>query len=133
MEVKINREIRDYQENIFFGLNLRQLVFSILAIGVAVGIYFGLRNVLGTETVSWICILGAVPFGAMGFIRYNGMTTEQLAAAYIKSGILMPKHLCFEGESLYYLILKEYIESRALPGQSKSKKENHHEGGKQHD
>lgn len=48
MEVKINREIRDYQESIFFGLNLRQLVFSILAIGVAVGIYFGLNNILGT-------------------------------------------------------------------------------------
>ena len=25
MEVKINREIRDYQEAIFFGLSLRQL------------------------------------------------------------------------------------------------------------
>ena len=40
MEVKINREIRDYQESIFFGLNLRQLIFSIFAVGVAVGIYF---------------------------------------------------------------------------------------------
>ena len=39
MEVKINREIRDYQESIFFGLNLRQLIFSILAIAVAVGVY----------------------------------------------------------------------------------------------
>ena len=71
MEVKINREIRDYQESIFFGLNLRQLVFSILAIGVAIGIYFGLNNILGTETVSWMCVLGAAPFAAMGFIRYN--------------------------------------------------------------
>ena len=70
MEVKINREIRDYQESIFFGLNLRQLVFSILAIGVAVGIYFGLNNILGTETVSWMCVLGAAPFAALGFIRY---------------------------------------------------------------
>ena len=52
MEVKINREIRDYQESIFFGLNLRQLIFSILAIAVAVGVYFGLRDLLGTETVS---------------------------------------------------------------------------------
>ena len=69
--MKINREIRDYQESIFFGLNLRQLVFSILAIGVAVGIYFGLNNILGTETVSWMCVLGAAPFAAMGFIRYN--------------------------------------------------------------
>ena len=45
--MKINREIRNYQESIFFGLNLRQLVFSVLAIGVAVGIYFGLNNILG--------------------------------------------------------------------------------------
>ncbi len=49
MEVKINREIRDYQESIFFGLNLRQLIFSILAIGVAVGIYFGLNNILAQK------------------------------------------------------------------------------------
>ena len=132
MEVKINREIRDYQENIFFGLNLRQLVFSILAIGVTVGIYFGLRNLLGTETVSWICILGAVPFGAMGFIRYNCMTAEQVAEAYIKSEILCPIHLCFEGENLYYLALKERIENRTLPEKSANKKKSH-KGGTQHD
>lgn len=35
LEVKINREIREYQENIFFGLNLRQFTFSILAIALA--------------------------------------------------------------------------------------------------
>ena len=51
MEVKINREIQEYQENIFFGLNLRQLVFSALAIAAAVAIYFGLRN----STSSFSC------------------------------------------------------------------------------
>lgn len=131
MEVKINREIRDYQENIFFGLNLRQLVFSILAIAIAVGIYFGLRNVLGTETISWLCILGALPFGAMGFIRYNGMTAEQLAMAYIKSEILCPKHLCFEGENFYYLLLKESIENRSTAGRS-VRRPTQSDGGEQH-
>ena len=29
MEVKINKEIREYSESIFFGLNLRQLIFSL--------------------------------------------------------------------------------------------------------
>lgn len=130
MEVKINREIRDYQENIFFGLNLRQLIFSILAVSVAVGIYFGLRNVLGTETISWMCILGAIPFGAMGFIRYNGMTAEQLAMAYIKSEILCPRHLCFQGENLYYLILKENIENRCLPGKAVNRPAMQNKGGK---
>ena len=125
MEVKINREIRDYQESIFFGLNLRQLIFSVLAIGVAVGIYFGLRNVLGTETVSWLCILGAVPFGAMGFVKYNGMTAEQFLAAFIKSEFLMPKYLCFEGEDVYYTFLKPIAENRtaAEPQPAKKQKE----------
>ena len=37
MEVKINREIRNYTESMFFGLSLRQFIFSVLACGVAVG------------------------------------------------------------------------------------------------
>lgn len=57
LEVKINREIRDYQESIFFGLNLRQFVFSVLAIGVAVGIYFGLNNILGRLFLLFTIIL----------------------------------------------------------------------------
>lgn len=43
MEVKINREIRNYTESMFFGLTMRQFVFSLLAVGVAVGLYFLLR------------------------------------------------------------------------------------------
>ena len=107
MEVKINREIRDYQESIFFGLNLRQLCYSVLAIGVAVAIYFGLQNALGTETTSWMCILGAAPFAALGFIKYNGMTAEQFAAAWIKSEFLIPKRLLFQAKNIFYLALSE--------------------------
>ena len=39
MEVKINKEIRDYTEAIFFGMSLRQFIFSGLACGIAVGLY----------------------------------------------------------------------------------------------
>ena len=69
----------------FFGLSLRQFIFSVLACGVAVGLYFLLRPRFGTETLSWVCILGAFPFAAMGFIKYNGMTAEQFVWAWIKS------------------------------------------------
>ena len=55
MEVKINREIRNYTESMFFGLSMRQFVFSVLAILVAVGLYFLLKPHFGTETVSWMC------------------------------------------------------------------------------
>lgn len=110
MEVKINREIREYQESIFFGLNLRQLIFSILAVLVAVGVYFGLKDVIGTETVSWLCIIAAVPFGALGFIRYNGMSAEKFIMAFIKSEFLLPKVLTVSSEDIYWLALKNSAE-----------------------
>ena len=66
MEVKINREIRNYTEAMFFGLSLRQFIFSLCAVVVAVGVifpaetiprygnrvvgvYFGSRSVCGSR------------------------------------------------------------------------------------
>ena len=111
MEVKINKEIRNYTESMFFGLSLRQFIFSVLACGVAGGLYFLLRPRFGTETLSWVCILGAFPFAAMGFIKYNGMTAEQFVWAWIKSEFLMPKKLMFLPDNLYYETMKPTIEA----------------------
>jgi hypothetical protein len=102
MEVKINKEIRNYTESMFFGLSLRQCIFSVLALGIAVGIFFGLRDRLGMEIVSWVCVLGAAPFAAMGFVTYHGMTAELVAWAWVISEILMAKHLTFKSENLYF-------------------------------
>ena len=111
MEVKINKEIRNYTESMFFGLSLRQFIFSVLACGVAMGLYFLLRSRFGTETLSWVCILGAFPFAAMGFIKYNGMTAEQFVWAWLKSEFLMPKKLMFLPDNLYYETMKPTIEA----------------------
>ena len=42
-------------------------------------------------------MLGAAPFAALGFIKYNGMTAEKIAKAWIRSEILMPKKILFGG------------------------------------
>ena len=106
MEVKINREIRSYTESMFFGLSMRQFVFSILACAVAVGLYFLLRPYVGMETVSWMCILGAAPFAALGFISYHGMTAEQFLWAWLR---LEPKRLYCVPTNYYYEALKNII------------------------
>ena len=77
MEVQINKEIREYNESVFFGLSVRQFFCSLLAIVVAVGLYYLLKPVLGLETTSWVCILGAVPFALLGFFSYHGLTAER--------------------------------------------------------
>ena len=125
MEVKINKEIRNYTESMFFGLSMRQFLFSVLACGVAVGLFFLLRGRFGTETLSWMCILGASPFAVMGFVRYNGMTAEQFVWAWVKSQFLMPKKILFVPENLYYEAVKQALDAheKGLPAvQDKKKK-----------
>jgi hypothetical protein len=53
-----------------------------------------------------VCILGAAPFAAMGFIRYNGMTAERFLWAWLRSEFIVPKRLIFRATNLYYEALK---------------------------
>ena len=109
MEVKINREIRNYTESIFFGLSMRQFFFSVIACLVAVLLYFLLKDKFGIETLSWVCILGAAPFAVLGFVKYNGMTAEKFIMAFIKSEFLIPKKLTFKAKNIYFETFKPTI------------------------
>lgn len=112
MEVKINREIRNYTESIYFGLTLRQFICSLCACIVAVGLYFICSPFLNKEIVSWICILGAIPFAGVGFFKYNGMNLEDFIKSWLKSEILVPKELKFKTENIYYEMTKDIMENK---------------------
>jgi len=95
----------------FFGLSLRQFAFSLLAVLAAVGIYLSLKPYLGAEIVSWVlCMLGAAPLAAAGFVRYNGMTAERFLRAWVRSEFLIPKTLTFRAVNIYYEALRPVLE-----------------------
>ena len=83
----------------FFGLSMRQFIFAVIGCGMAVLLYFVLKPFFGVETLSWMCMLGAAPFIACGFVTYNGMTAEQFAWAWLqsfyKTRTILCGHLCF--------------------------------------
>ena len=122
MEIKINREIRNYSEAVYFGLSLRQFVFSVLACGVAVGLYFLLRPFFGIETLSWMCIIGALPFAAIGFFKYHGMTAEKALFAYLKSEVLTPKQLKFKSVNYYDVMERSQENVRSYRHNKKEKR-----------
>ena len=115
MQIEINKEVSDYKETVFFGLTLRQCVCSVLAIVIAVVLYFTLKPYLGSELLSWVCMLGAAPFAAMGFFHYHGMTAEQFAANFIRTVILEPQCFPFHTDCTY----------TALKPKKKRKEKNH--------
>ena len=101
IEIKMIKEIMDYEESIFFGLSLRQCICSLLALGTSVALYF-LAGGSG-----WLCILGAAPFALLGFFKYHSMRFERFLWVWIQSEILYPKRLVFKAENYLLEAVKE--------------------------
>ena len=114
IEVRINKEVRDYQEGIFFGLTMRQFLCALGAVTVALAVYFFLGPALGGSDVGWACVLAAAPFALCGFYRYNSMTFEQFILAVIRSELLYPKRLVFKSDHLYTKALENATIKEAL-------------------
>lgn len=78
------------------------------------GVYFGLRTVIGTGEIGWVCVLAAFPFAMGGFFQYNGMTFEQFLLAYFRSEFRYPHRLVFHSDNLYADILESSTIKEAL-------------------
>ena len=99
MQIKSNKEVRDYKEVVYFGMTLRQLAFTALAGGAALGVYFLCHRRMPMEMVSWLCVAAAVPFGAFGFVRWHGMPFEQIIGVFIRSRTVLGRPVFFRPEN----------------------------------
>ena len=109
MEIRINKEIKDYHESLFFGLSARQFICSVAAVGTAVGVYFGHKDIVGKEMVSWLCVVCAAPLAAAGFFKYNGMQLEEFITAWFRSEFIYAGVRTFKSENILYNIYKEVL------------------------
>ena len=123
MEININKEIRDYTEAVFFGLNTRQLVCSALAIGAAVAIYFGFKETVSKDFITYLCIAAASPFAAIGFVKYNGMPLEKIIVAWVKDNFIIPRRLTCSTSNLYREVLRTYLQNLEKEGLTQDAKE----------
>jgi hypothetical protein len=80
----IPKEIREYKEKLIAGLNARQLISTIVAIGICVPLYIHGRRYLPEELISWLVIIVALPLGGIGFFKYNGMPAERFVLCIAK-------------------------------------------------
>lgn len=78
IEIKIPKEITEYKEKFLFGLTVRQFISVAAALAVCVPLYIFGKDYLGDDAASWLVILIGVPIFGFGFVKYNGMTFEQL-------------------------------------------------------
>ena len=112
MEIKINKEIKNYKESIFFGLSLRQFFCVVISCILAVISYFLFKNKLGLEITSWICIIVSLPFIFIGFVKYNGMNFEDVIKSFIYSKFFVLPKLGFKSESFFSELYKQTINNQ---------------------
>lgn len=101
MQSVINKEIRHYEEAVFMGLSLRQTFWSGAAVASAVVVYLSTKNILGQETVSWVCMAAAVPFATMGFFSYDGMSAWQFLQAVFRCEVSQGGPRLWKSENQY--------------------------------
>jgi hypothetical protein len=121
MEVKINKEIRDYRESLFMGLTVRQCLCGGAAIAVTAAARLVIAPALGGEAASWIGIFGAVPAAALGFFKYHGMTAEKAALAFIKSQFFGAGERLYRCENHLYTLINDRPKKKAVGAAKKGR------------
>lgn len=113
MQIQISKEIRGYEERIVWGLTLRQLFCCVMAVGAAVLVYFGLKDRLGTEATSWVCMVCAGPLVGFGFFTYDNLTMEKVLKNILYTEIQCAKPRLWRVENEFERKMKEVNRSGA--------------------
>ena len=79
IKADIPQDIREYKEQFFFGLNLRQLICAVLMVLLAVGTFLIGHKFIRTDILMYIIVIESAPLAAVGFLKYNGMGFEKIA------------------------------------------------------
>ena len=99
METDMNKEVSSYKENVVMGLNVRQLVWLILAAIVSIVVYFYANPRIGSRMTALACMIVSAPCILMGFFRYNEMSFDKCVIAWFRFYFLVPRILLFKPEN----------------------------------
>lgn len=80
IKADVPQDVTEYKEQFFFGMNSRQLICSVLMIALAALTFLVGSKFISTDILVYITIFEIAPLAAVGFLKYNGMGFEKIAA-----------------------------------------------------
>lgn len=109
MNHKIGPDLREFSETVFFGLNMRQLISSLVGIALSVTIWLTLCDRLGQQYTSWLCCAAVAPCACIGFIKVQGQSFERFAVSWIKYRFLESHKLRYRSNDINALLLAKRL------------------------
>ena len=82
--VRLPREIKEFKEKVVWGLTWRQLICSIIALLIAIGVGILLNGKVPDVMHRLIVVSVGVFFGAFGFFKKNGLTFEKFVMIMVR-------------------------------------------------
>lgn len=107
MNDEIGPDLREISETIWFGLNMRQLISSVVGIVLAVMIWMLCRDRLGQQYTSWLCCATVAPCACIGFVKVQGQPFERFALSWAKFAFLESKKLPFRSNGINVTLLSK--------------------------
>lgn len=83
IKADVPQDVTEYKEQFFLGMTGRQLVCVVLMLILAVATFLFGRNFVTSDILVYLIILEVAPLAAVGFLKYNGMGIEKIAAKVI--------------------------------------------------
>ena len=74
MIIEINKDIDRYQETVALGLTAKQLIYSVVSVGIGAAIVLLLYKYIGLTASAYVAIPCVAPIALGGFYSYNGMS-----------------------------------------------------------
>lgn len=109
-EIKLNKNMNIMQDEVFLGLNTRQFLFSAVGLALGAAVYFAaIKRGLPSDLAVIFTALVASPFAALGFVKYHGLTFEELVVRIIAQTFLTEQQLVPRLENIFYAQDKKKI------------------------
>lgn len=106
MDIELSEDLRHYKESVALGLTAKQLIFSILALGIGTAIVLLLYDKIGMTVSCYLATPFVVPLALTGFYDYHGLTFWQFAKKMV--------HFSFFNRPLIYGSTESFEELVAI-------------------
>lgn len=90
LEVKIPKEITQYEAKLVGPFTARQTVWGLLGVVAGWGAYTLINTFVSQDMALTMCLFAALPFLLIGFVKLYEMPFEKFVVGYVKTHMLSP-------------------------------------------
>ena len=110
MEVKINKEIRNYREKLLLGLDIKQIVLCGIGLGITIFTYMTISksNLPDIVVLLLSLVVGIIPFGGIAIVQIEGKHLGEWVKLYLKYQ-KAPKIYKSHCKNTFEVILKDML------------------------